>query len=62
MAALLSLVIATTNEGKLNELRSLLSDLPIQLLTVTEVLGERIAVGKEGTTFEQNASLKARVI
>jgi XTP/dITP diphosphohydrolase len=62
MAGLLSIVIATTNEGKLNELRALLGDLPLQLLSVTDVLGDKPAISEDGTTFDQNALVKARTI
>ncbi len=62
MAALLSLVIATNNEGKLSELRALLGDLPIDLLSISDVLGERLAVPEDGTTFAQIALAKARAI
>jgi XTP/dITP diphosphohydrolase len=62
MAGLLSIVIATTNEGKLNELRALLGDLPLQLLSVTDVLGDKPAITEDGTTFAQNALVKARAI
>jgi len=62
MAGLLSLVIATTNEGKLSELRALLGDLPIALLSVDAVLGDKLAVSEDGTTFDQNAIAKARAV
>jgi XTP/dITP diphosphohydrolase len=62
MPGLLSLVIATTNEGKLNELRALLGDLPVQVLSVAEVLGERLVVPEEGLTFADNAVTKARAV
>jgi len=62
MAGLLSIVIATTNEGKLSELRALLADLPLQLLSVTDVLGDKPAISEDGATFDQNALVKARAI
>jgi XTP/dITP diphosphohydrolase len=62
MAGLLSLVIAMTNEGKLNELRALLGDLPLELLTVSAVLGERLHVNEDGNTFDHNAIVKARAV
>jgi XTP/dITP diphosphohydrolase len=62
MAGLLSIVIATTNEGKLNELRALLGDLPIELLSVTDVLGDKPVIAEDGDTFDQNALVKARTI
>jgi XTP/dITP diphosphohydrolase len=62
MARLLSIVIATTNEGKLSELRALLSDLPVQLLSVAEVLGVKLSIAEDGVTFDQNAVMKARAV
>jgi XTP/dITP diphosphohydrolase len=58
----LSIVIATTNVGKLAELRALLGDLPVQLLSVTDVLGENLAIVEDGVTFEANAAVKARAV
>jgi XTP/dITP diphosphohydrolase len=60
MPEILSLVIATSNEGKLLELRALLGDVPVQLLSASSVLGERFAVNEDGATFEANAVLKAK--
>ncbi len=62
MASLLSIVIATTNEGKLGELRALLGDLPLQLLSVVDVLGTKLAISEDGVTFDQNAVTKARAV
>jgi XTP/dITP diphosphohydrolase len=62
MASLLSIVIATTNEGKLTELRALLADLPVQLLSVKDVLGDAPTINETGVTFDQNALAKARAI
>jgi XTP/dITP diphosphohydrolase len=60
MAEILTLVIATSNEGKLNELRSLFRDLPVQLLSLPSVLGDRLVIPEDGATFEANAVTKAR--
>ena len=62
MTRVLSIVIATTNVGKLTELRALLGDLPVQLLAVTDVLAENLAIKEDGETFEENATLKARAV
>lgn len=59
---LMSMVVATTNPGKLTELRALLRDLPVEVLTVADVLGDYPAVAEDGDTFEDNARKKARVI
>ncbi|HTQ07538.1 MAG TPA: RdgB/HAM1 family non-canonical purine NTP pyrophosphatase [Polyangiaceae bacterium] len=62
MASLFSIVIATTNEGKLAELRALLSDLPLELLSVADVLGDKLSINEDGSTFDQNALTKARAV
>ena len=62
MAELLTIVLATSNSGKLAELRALLADLPIQLLSVADVLGEKLSIVEDGATFEDNALIKARAV
>ncbi|MCS6801404.1 MAG: RdgB/HAM1 family non-canonical purine NTP pyrophosphatase [Chloroflexota bacterium] len=52
------LLIASTNPGKLRELRQALADLPYRLVTPAD-LGIRASVEEIGTTFEENAILKA---
>jgi XTP/dITP diphosphohydrolase len=54
------LLVATTNRGKLAELRSLFGDLPVELLSLSDVLPDRPPVAEDGKTFEENALLKAR--
>ena len=61
-APTLRVVLATTNRGKLEELRALLADLPIALLGVADVLGKPLDVIEDGDTFQANAALKARAI
>jgi XTP/dITP diphosphohydrolase len=52
------LLIATTNRGKLQELLPLLVDLPLRLITPHE-LGLLLAVEETGTSYAENARLKA---
>jgi XTP/dITP diphosphohydrolase len=52
------LLIATGNAGKLRELRTLLRDLPLELLSLTDFPNIR-SVEETGSTFAGNASLKA---
>ena len=59
---LLTLVLASSNDGKLRELRALLADLPVQVLSARDVLGEDLSVAETGSTFEENAILKARAV
>jgi XTP/dITP diphosphohydrolase len=54
------LLLATGNQGKLRELRSLLSDLPYELVTLSEV-GIDIKVDESGSSLEENATLKATI-
>ncbi len=52
------LVIATTNPGKLREIRQMLAGLPLQLRTLSEWPGVN-APEETGSTFAENARLKA---
>lgn len=60
--SLLTLVLASANEGKLRELRALLSELPVEVMSVKDVLGESPSIAEMGATFEENALLKARAV
>lgn len=50
------LVVATKNPGKVRELRALLGDLPVELVGADDMPD----VEETGTTFAENAVLKAR--
>ncbi len=53
------ILVATTNPGKLREIRTLMSGVPLELVSLADVAS--IAEPAEtGTTFEENARLKAR--
>jgi XTP/dITP diphosphohydrolase len=62
MAAVVSVVLATQNDGKLAELRQLLSDLPIELVSMRDVLGDDFSVPEDGVSFEENAVTKANAV
>lgn len=53
------LLIATHNQGKVQEYRHLLSDLPLELVSLDD-LGISEDVEETGSTFLENAWLKAR--
>ncbi len=53
-----SLVVGTQNHGKLQELRQLLADLPLQLYGLTDFPNIQ-AILETGATFIENACLKA---
>lgn len=53
-----ALLIATNNPGKTREIRALLKDLKIRLLTPAE-LNLQLHVNEDGSTYAENASKKA---
>lgn len=53
------LLIATTNPGKLKEIKRFLADLPVELVGLKDI-GITDAPEETGKTFEENAILKAR--
>ncbi len=53
------LLLATSNAGKLRELRALLTGCPIKTVTPGEI-GLSIEVPETGSTYDENAILKAR--
>jgi XTP/dITP diphosphohydrolase len=57
-----TLVVATTNRGKLEELRALLAGLPIQVRSVGEVMRDAPHVVEDGATFAENAVKKATTV
>ncbi|MDP9151882.1 MAG: non-canonical purine NTP pyrophosphatase [Myxococcota bacterium] len=57
-----TLVVATTNRGKLAELRALLATLPLRVRSADEVMGHPMRLVEDGTTFAENALKKARAV
>ena len=55
------IIFATGNEGKMNEIRMIMKDLDYEILSMKEV-GIDIDIEETGTTFEENAFIKARTI
>jgi XTP/dITP diphosphohydrolase len=53
-----TLLVATTSAGKLREWKALLTDLPLELLTLRDV-GIDFDVAETGSTYAANALLKA---
>ena len=57
-----TLVVATTNRGKLEELRVLLAGLPVSVRSIVEVMHDPPTVVEDGATFAENAAKKATVV
>ena len=55
------LIFATGNEGKMKEIREILGDLDYELLSMKEA-GVDIDIVEDGTTFEENALIKAKAV
>jgi len=55
------LLIATTNQGKVNEYRDLLEGLPFELVSLLD-MGISTEVDETGFSYEENACLKATVL
>ena len=55
------IIFATGNEGKMKEIREILGDLDYEILSMKEA-GICVDVVEDGTTFEENAIIKAKAI
>ena len=55
------IIFATENEGKMKEVRMILSDLNREVLSLKEI-GLEVEIEENGTTFEENAIIKAKRI
>lgn len=55
------IVFATGNAGKMKEIREILSDLELEVVSMKEI-GVDIPIEEDGTTFEENALIKARAV
>ncbi len=54
-------IFATGNEGKMKEIREILGDLDIELLSLKDA-GIHADIVEDGKTFEENAQIKARTV
>lgn len=57
-----TIVLATTNRGKLAELAELLADTGVQLVSTADALGRALPVEEDGATFLANARKKALAV
>jgi XTP/dITP diphosphohydrolase len=55
------IVFATGNANKMNEIRMIMSDLDVEIKSMKEE-NINIDIVEDGTTFEENATIKARAI
>lgn len=55
------IIFATSNAGKMKEIREILKDLDVEILSMKEA-GIEADIVEDGKTFEENALIKARTI
>lgn len=55
------IIFATGNAGKMREIREILADLPVELLSMKEA-GISCDIDENGSTFEENALIKAQAV
>lgn len=55
------IIFATGNAGKMKEIKEILSDLNAEVLSMKEA-GITVDIEENGTTFEENATIKAKAV
>ena len=55
------IIFATSNQGKMKEIREILKDLDVEVLSMKDA-GVEADIVEDGSTFEENALIKARTI
>ena len=56
-----TIIFATGNQNKMREIREIMGNLPVQILSMKEA-GIQADIVENGTTFEENARIKARAV
>ena len=56
------IIVASGNQGKIKEIKAMLEPLDIHVLSMKDVLGDDVDIEENGTTFEENAIIKAESI
>lgn len=55
------IIFATTNAGKMDEIRMILSDLEVEILSLKDA-NINVDIDENGSSFEENATIKAETI
>ncbi|MHB8127820.1 MAG: non-canonical purine NTP pyrophosphatase, partial [Mobilitalea sp.] len=58
---MVKIIFATSNEGKMSEIRAILKDLNIELMSLKD-MGLNPDIDENGETFEENAIIKAKTV
>lgn len=62
MSSKITLVVATSNKGKLREFVSIFSSLPVQVVPLADVVASAPSIVEDGQTFEENAKKKGSFV
>lgn len=60
--SLKKVIVATSNRGKLLEIRQILQSVPLELISMGEYWNSRVEIEETGSTFEENALIKAQCV
>ena len=55
------IIFATGNKDKMREIREIMADMDVEILSMKEA-GISVDIVEDGTTFEENAQIKARAV
>ena len=56
------IIVASTNQGKIKEIKAMLKDIDIEVLSMKDVLEQELEIEETGTTFKENALIKDQTI
>lgn len=56
------IIVASTNEGKIKEIKAMLDEIGIEVKSIKDVFDEEIEIEETGKTFQENALIKAQTI
>lgn len=56
------IIVASTNQGKIKEIKAMLKDIDIEVLSMKDVLEQELEIEETETTFKENALIKAQTI
>ena len=56
------IIVASNNQGKIKEIKAMLNDIDIEVLSMKDVLEQELEIEETGTTFKENALIKAQTI
>lgn len=56
------IIVASTNEGKIKEIKAMLNEIGIEVKSLKDVFDEDIDIEETGQTFQENALIKAQTI